>query len=154
MKNSSRFDGCDGGELHALEQRRARIGGLLEDALIECEPRQLAIDEQRARQPRVVMASFRAGCDDQLAAERFDEHVGSCRRGEPLHRQIARALELEDPRFVAADDPKVANFLQCARRQARWRLRRIAASLLTSEPVFPVERDVRHVAAAAAVPRR
>ena len=46
MKNSSRFEAHDGGELEALEQRRARVLRFFEHALVEREPRQLAVDEQ------------------------------------------------------------------------------------------------------------
>ena len=48
MKNSSRFDATIAANLSALEQRRRRIRRLLEHALVEGQPRQLAVDEQAA----------------------------------------------------------------------------------------------------------
>ena len=38
----------DGGKLDALEQRYRRVGRFLEHALVEGQPRQLAVDEEAA----------------------------------------------------------------------------------------------------------
>ena len=47
MKNSSRFVPTIDEELHALEQRMRRVARLGEDALVELEPAELAVDVQR-----------------------------------------------------------------------------------------------------------
>ena len=63
MKNSSRLFGRDRQEPQPLEQRMLAIGGFFEDAAIEIEPGQLAIDEAlRAcgeRRRRVPFSRFR-----------------------------------------------------------------------------------------------
>ena len=47
MKNSSRFVAGDGEELHPLEERMRRVERLVEDALVEFQPAQLAVDVER-----------------------------------------------------------------------------------------------------------
>ena len=72
----------DGDKLDALEQRRARVGGLLEDALIECEPRQLAIDEQRAgnlRRHGVVRAGCTISCRPNVSTNMSARAVAASR---------------------------------------------------------------------------
>ena len=44
MKNSSRFEHDDGEKLHALEQRMIVLDRLVEHALVELQPAQLAVD--------------------------------------------------------------------------------------------------------------
>ena len=134
-------------ELDPLEQRRRRVGRLLEHALVEREPRQLAVDEQRA-----VVGAARPSCttparaDHELPAEHLGEHVGARRRRQPLHREVARAVELEDPRCVRARTSRRSlTFCRCSASSA-LATRRIAASLLTISRSCAIERDVRQVA--------
>ena len=52
MKNSSRFEREDRAELHALEQRHARVLGELQHAVVEVEPRELAVEVERVGRSR------------------------------------------------------------------------------------------------------
>ena len=51
MKNSSRFEAAIATNLTPLEQRRDGIRRFLQDPFVEGEPRQLAVEEQRAGRP-------------------------------------------------------------------------------------------------------
>ena len=69
----------DGGELDALEQRHRRVGGFLEHALVERQPRQLAVDE--------------AGCASCVRARRVTRSpppVGRPAAGRTLRRTCPR----------------------------------------------------------------
>ena len=122
----------DRGELDALEQRRRRIGRLLEHALVERQPRQLAVDEQRWCRARVgASRDDSRRPDHELPAEHFDEHVGPRRRRHLLHRHVAGAVELAASRSLAphaAARPRT--FCRCSASSA-LATRRIAASLST-----------------------
>ena len=100
-------------ELEPLE-RAAFVGSqrLLEHAVVELEPRQLAVQEQlgllalaalrrrrlQARPPRLAEAD--------LAAEHVGQQVGARERGQPLHGEVAAAVDLEHP----AARPRAARF--------------------------------------------
>ena len=75
--------------------------------------------------------------DDELAAEHLGEHVGARGRGQPLHRQVAVAVELEHPGAAAPDQAHVAHLLDMLGVERIGQTRRIAASLLT------IKRSVR-----------
>ena len=48
----------NGEELHPFQQGNRRIQGLIEDALVELQPAQLAIEEARRRQGRDLVSPF------------------------------------------------------------------------------------------------
>ena len=56
MKNSSRLRRVDRAELHALEQRDARVLGELQHAVVEVEPGELAVEVQRRARSRSTAA--------------------------------------------------------------------------------------------------
>ena len=144
MKNSSRFDGGDGRELDALEQRRRRIGRFLEHALVEGEPRQLAVDEQRARRlasrlvtPAGRMTSCRPNVCANMSARAVAASCSIVRSPVPSSSSIQVLL--------AADQAQVADFLRVlgVERIGDAEDRR---ELVDDQAVRAIERDVRQVA--------
>ena len=112
----------DRGEAQPLEQRVRRVRGLLEHAVVEREPRQLAVEEQLGlrlrrrftrRLPRPRMTT--------LLAEHIDQQVGA-RRARPAApwsgrpRPSARSPTRRRPRRRGRRTPSAG-----ARRRARWR---------------------------------
>ena len=135
-------------ELEALEQRRRGVGGFFEHALVEREPRQLAVEEQLGSLRRASPAhDATPAAGDHDAGARTPRSSMSARavRGQPLHRQVAGALELEHPGArPAARSVTSCTFCRCSASSALAR-RRIAASLLTTHAILAVERHVRQV---------
>ena len=84
----------DGRELDPLEQRRRGIRRLLEHALVEGQPRQLAIEEERGRRRS---RDDPGRTHDRWPAVDLREHVGTGRRRQLLHRQVALPFELQRP---------------------------------------------------------
>ena len=73
----------DAEELEALEERQRAIARLLEDALVELEPRELAVDEEtrvvetHGRPPRGTVLAGRAGARGRGRRWRLEDHGGT-----------------------------------------------------------------------------
>ena len=95
----------DRAELHALQQRDARVLGELEHALVELEPRQLAVEVERAdRRGRALGGLGRAGrCRSRLVIDRARQRPreSSCYRPASSSRTPSRS----PPRPICSGRP-------------------------------------------------
>ena len=121
-------------ELGALEQRVRRVGRLFGHPLVEGEPGELAVEEQLGRALALALRTAipRRPCGggsrlDPRSAPREGppedvvEEVGAGLHFQALHRQVADALDLEQPRRRRRPSRAGPAPSGCARRRGRWR---------------------------------
>ena len=120
----------DRGELDALQQRLRRVGRFLEHALVERQPGQLAVDEQRpvVREPRVIRRPPPVGSRPGGRRSRRTCRRAPWRPSAPW--SCRRCPHLEHPRFLARTRRTSRTFWRCSASRA-LATRSIAASLLT-----------------------